>query len=59
MANDDSTKTPALADAGPEMPVNPYGGGPSKGLQFPPYYKPTPSAQPQQLFPRQRGPRSG
>ena len=23
------------------QPINPYGGGPSTGLQFPPYYKPT------------------
>src|SRR5208282_4595593 len=30
-----------LAQAGPAAPVNPYGGGPSTGLQFPPYYKPT------------------
>jgi ribonuclease Z len=27
------------------QPVNPYGGGPSTGLQFPPYYKPTPSVR--------------
>ena len=33
--------TAAQAPAGPAMPVNPYGGGPSTGLQFPPYYKPT------------------
>jgi hypothetical protein len=26
-------------------PKNPYGGGPSTGLQFPPYYKPTPSVR--------------
>src|SRR5271169_3423629 len=25
--------------------VNPYGGGPGTGLQFPPYYKPTPSVR--------------
>src|SRR5208282_6679662 len=25
----------------PCAPVNPYGGGPSTGLQFPPYYRPT------------------
>jgi ribonuclease Z len=31
----------AQAPAGPAMPANPYGGGPSTGLQFPPYYKPT------------------
>ena len=27
------------------QPVNPYGGGPSTGLQFPPYYQPTPSVR--------------
>ncbi len=27
------------------MPTSPYGGGPSTGLQFPPYYKPTPSVR--------------
>jgi hypothetical protein len=31
----------AQAQANCEPPVNPYGGGPSKGLQFPPYYQPT------------------
>jgi len=35
----------AQAQAGCEPPVNPYGGGPSKGLQFPPYYQPTPSVR--------------
>ncbi len=35
----------AQAQANCEPPVNPYGGGPSKGLQFPPYYKPTPSVR--------------
>jgi hypothetical protein len=35
--------TSAQAQAGCEPPVNPYGGGSSKGLQFPPYYKPTSS----------------
>ncbi len=37
--------TSAQAQANCEPPVNPYGGGPSKGLQFPPYYKPTPSVR--------------
>ena len=54
MTNDDNTKTPlptsaaakcSKPHAGPEMPVNPYGGGPSTGFQFPPYYKPTPSVR--------------
>ena len=27
------------------MPVNPYGGGPGTGLQFPPYYQPTQSVR--------------
>ena len=27
------------------MPESPYGGGPSAGLQFPPYYQPTPSVR--------------
>src|SRR5579864_3562886 len=31
--------------APPPMPKNPYGGGPGKGLQFPPYYQPTPSVR--------------
>lgn len=35
----------AQAQANCEPPVNPYGGGPSKGLQFPPYYQPTPSVR--------------
>src|SRR5580704_13000675 len=30
---------------GADQPKNPYGGGPSKGLQFPPYYQPTPSVR--------------
>ena len=38
MGTGDSTTTSA-------QPVNPYGGGPSSGLQFPPYYKPTPSVR--------------
>jgi hypothetical protein len=29
--------TQAEAQTGPAMPVSPYGGGPSTGLQFPPY----------------------
>src|SRR5271167_3384701 len=33
--------TSAQAQAGSDMPKSPYGGGPSTGLQFPPYYKPT------------------
>jgi len=28
-----------------DVPVNPYGGKPGSGLQFPPYYKPTPSVR--------------
>lgn len=36
MASNENIKT---------VPVNPYGGGPSTGLQFPPYYKPTPSVR--------------
>ncbi|MGA2255525.1 MAG: guanitoxin biosynthesis MBL fold metallo-hydrolase GntH, partial [Thermoguttaceae bacterium] len=28
-----------------DMPKNPYGGGPSTGLQFPPYYQPTKSVK--------------
>ena len=39
----DPTSAQAQADCQP--PVNPYGGGPSKGLQFPPYYQPTPSVR--------------
>ena len=35
----------AQAQESCEPPVNPYGGGPSKGLQFPPYYQPTPSVR--------------
>src|SRR5579862_5332643 len=35
----------AQAQGGTAPPVNPYGGGPSKGLQFPPYYQPTPSVR--------------
>jgi ribonuclease Z len=41
----DPTSAGAQASATPPQPVNPYGGGPSKGLQFPPYYKPTPSVR--------------
>ncbi len=37
--------TSAQAQANCEPPVNPYGGGPSKGLQFPRYYQPTPSVR--------------
>ena len=35
MGTGDNTTTSAL-------PENPYGGKPGSGLQFPPYYKPTP-----------------
>jgi ribonuclease Z len=35
----------AEASAEACQPKNPYGGGPSTGLQFPPYYKPTPSVR--------------
>ena len=46
--------TSAQAQSGPETPKNPYGGGPSTGLQFPPYYKPTPSVRSRnELLPRQ------
>jgi ribonuclease Z len=30
---------------GPTLPENPYGGKPSSGSQFPPYYTPTPSVR--------------
>ena len=36
--------------AGRSMPKNPYGGGPSTGLQFPPYYKPTPSVRSRNVY---------
>ena len=46
MATDDKTKTsPQSRQSGAEQLSNPYGGGPSTGLQFPPYYKPTPSVR--------------
>ncbi|MGB9421898.1 MAG: guanitoxin biosynthesis MBL fold metallo-hydrolase GntH [Candidatus Acidiferrum sp.] len=35
----------AQPPAGADEPKNPYGGGPSTGLQFPAYYKPTPSVR--------------
>ena len=35
----------AEAQPGATQPINPYGGGPGTGLQFPPYYKPTPSVR--------------
>jgi ribonuclease Z len=35
----------AQAQAGPAMPKSPYGGKPGSGLQFPPYYQPTPSVR--------------
>jgi hypothetical protein len=41
MATDDknsrSDPTSAQAQSGADQPKNPYGGGPSTGLQFPPY----------------------
>src|SRR5579862_3354540 len=37
------TAKAAEPQPGADQPTNPYGGGPSTGLQFPPYYKPTPS----------------
>jgi ribonuclease BN (tRNA processing enzyme) len=44
-----SAVTPSGAEAQAKtdspQPVNPYGGGPSKGLQFPPYYQPTASVR--------------
>ena len=44
----------AQPPAGADEPKNPYGGGPSTGLQFPPYYKPTTvRPKPHELFPRQ------
>jgi hypothetical protein len=33
------------AHADGALPVNPYGGKPSSGSQFPPYYTPTPSVR--------------
>ena len=46
MATDDSKKIPTGADPSTtNMPVNPYGGGPGTGLQFPPYYQPTKSVR--------------
>jgi ribonuclease BN (tRNA processing enzyme) len=41
MASNENIKT---------APVNPYGGGPSTGLQFPPYYKPTPSVRSRNVY---------
>jgi hypothetical protein len=41
----DATLAQAQATPGADQPKNPYGGGPSTGLQFPPYYKPTPSVR--------------
>src|SRR5271165_2223354 len=35
----------AEAQPGADQPKNPYGGGPSTGLQFPPYYQPTKSVR--------------
>jgi ribonuclease Z len=35
----------AESEPGANQPKNPYGGGPSTGLQFPPYYQPTPSVR--------------
>lgn len=32
------------------QPSSPYGGGPSTGLQFPPYYKPTPSVRSRNVY---------
>src|SRR5271166_2572604 len=40
-----SAVDPTSAQAAGEQPTNPYGGGPGKGLQFPPYYRPTPSVR--------------
>jgi len=40
-----SAPEPAAAQAAAVGPKSPYGGGPSTGLQFPPYYKPTPSVR--------------
>ena len=36
---------PASTSTGPQMPRNPYGGGPGAGLTIPPYYRPTPSVK--------------
>jgi len=41
----DPTSAAAQEKNAPAQPVNPYGGGPSTGLQFPPYYQPTPSVR--------------
>jgi ribonuclease Z len=43
MATSDQTKNPP--QAGPAVPENPYGGGPSTGFQFLPYYQQTPSVR--------------
>ena len=60
METDDNTVASAPAQAGPAMPQNPYGGKPGSGLQFPPYYKPTPSVRSRNnYFPGQRDPRTG
>ena len=45
METGDTTTTAAPAPAGPALPENPYGGKPGSGLQFPPYYRPTPSVR--------------
>ena len=37
-----SSAEAAEPQPGADQPKNPYGGGPGTGLQFPPYYKPTP-----------------
>ena len=39
-----SENTMSSAEA-EDQPTNPYGGKPGSGLQFPPYYKPTPSVR--------------
>jgi ribonuclease Z len=45
METGDSATTAGAAPAGSALPENPYGGKPGSGLQFPPYYKPTPSVR--------------
>jgi ribonuclease BN (tRNA processing enzyme) len=45
-AENKEPKTPVAE----QQNTNPYGGGPSTGLQFPPYYKPTPSVRSRNVY---------
>ena len=45
-----ASATPIPTPAGPQMPRNPYGGGPGTGLTLPPYYRPTPSVKTAHTF---------